>query len=47
MGDVDVSELIAFRVQRFVPQTADWLAREDNDAEKHYTNEDGGGCEAV
>lgn len=47
MGDINISELIAFRVQRLVPQTPDWLAREDNDAEKHYKDEDGGGCEAV
>lgn len=47
VGDINISELIAFRVQRLVPQTPDWLAREDNDAEKHYTDEDADGYEAV
>lgn len=47
MGDINISEFIAFRIQRLVPQAPDWRAREDNDAEKHYTDYDAGGCEAV
>lgn len=47
VGDINISELIAFRVQRLVPQAPGWRAREDDDAEKHFTDDDAGGCESL
>ena len=47
MSDINISNLIAFCVQRLVPQPPDWRAREDDDAEKDNRGDDTGRCEAV